>query len=156
MWTPPGNEGAADPVTTNVPYLAWAGEQVKLVAGTEEIAKFGRDHFRLEAKFSIEQWTGDPFGGPVFTTDPTSVGMRDHNWVIDLTSTRPGLAIVKFTAWDKEGNLAIDHQFLVGWMSLNDPALTELPPAATQPAPAATSPAQNPDSFGSWSRAHSR
>lgn len=125
--TPPGFEGAADPMTTNVPYLAWAGEQVKLVAGTNEIMHYGRDHYRLEAKFSIEAWTGDPFGGPVFTTDPTSVGMHDHNWVIDIASTRPGLAIVKFTAWDKEGNLAIDHQYLVGWMSLNDPALTELP-----------------------------
>jgi len=125
--TPPGPSAASDPMTTNVPYLAWAGEQVKLVAGTDEIRRFGRDHYKLEAKFSIEAWTGDPFGGPVFTTDPTSVGCGDHNWVIDIASTRPGLAIVKFTAWDKEGNLAIDHQFLVGWMTLNDPALTELP-----------------------------
>ena len=54
VWTPPGFAGAADPMTTNVPYLAWAGEQVKLVAGTNEIMHFGRDHYRLEAKFSIE------------------------------------------------------------------------------------------------------
>ena len=74
-----------DPQTTNVPYVAWAGESVRVakcfgagedMTGDAQAALEGAGTWIIHSiitrgLFNIEDWSGDPQQKPVFTNAPT-------------------------------------------------------------------------------------
>jgi hypothetical protein len=63
------------PQTANVPYLAWAGEDVRLVACDDKISNGSNAQppYDLEtADWSNENWTGDQFYSPTFDGNQTN------------------------------------------------------------------------------------
>jgi hypothetical protein len=167
-----GNEGdeylGFDPMETSVPYVAWRGEEVRLVKC------FDPEHFRprengslteggftgnplsllaLEAnetgEWQIMDWSGDAHVWPKFFDDndqQTQVfwpeyGEQDGRgcFAIDITSHKPGIAIVKLKVDDEgdreggvgsgvqgEGDPVATHQFVVIWMAFQDVRLRDL------------------------------
>ena len=128
-----------DPQNTNVPYLAWDGEQIRLVkcftAAELPVVGVGR--------FVIEDWSGNPFFKPQFEnsgvngTDGTAVefaGAGDQAgnfcYATDIVSLKPGLAVVKLVvenrATPNQGVPLAKHQFLAVWMDLGDMNTFEL------------------------------
>src|SRR5215211_2298901 len=93
-----------DPQNTNVPYLAWDGEQIRLVKcfTPAELPVVG------VGRFVIEDWSGASFQKPAFEnsglggTDGTAVefagaGEEAGNfcYATDVVSLKPGLAVIK-------------------------------------------------------------
>ena len=136
---------AGDPLTTNIPYVAYAGSEVRLVkciTGNRE---------GVEAEWQVVDWSGvNPDGqnsrDPVFFDDVDQrttgrVVPRDAEddpfndqggricWAIDIESQKPGMAVVKFATdvFDPPaGAPEFKHQFLVIWLKMNRPTITEL------------------------------
>jgi hypothetical protein len=127
-----------DPQTTNVPYLAWAGEQLRLekcifVDGLKADTSLGG----LSLDVLVEDWSGDPNFKPqiepstvkLFYADGALCGMAD------AISLYPGMARIEADVVVNSGGrwlgygpaqTVLKHQFLAGWMTLNKPSLTEL------------------------------
>jgi len=146
----PGLDGytgnAFNPQETNIPYLAWRGEEVRLVKCSDEIPApssvlpnqtllgflYGN-----RASIFIEDWSGtqvnNSFEGPKPVAD-TFVIFRDNNESsphfrenclrADFISNKPGLAIIKMSASDDNGVQHVVHSFLVGWMAVHSAAVT--------------------------------
>ena len=127
---------AGDPLTTNIPYVAWAGEEVRLVKCVEG------DWRGVDAEWAIvsssnRQPDGTP-RDPVFFDDTdrrTSAfdGAGDQEgrtcWAIDIDSVHPGMTRVKMALDDggrSEGSPILKHDFLVIWLAMSAPTLEEL------------------------------
>ena len=141
--------GTADPSTTNIPYLAWNGEEIRLVkcvdvGGTVDAG--ARASF--PGKFIVADWSGDEHGRPQFENDlagnvtpffGTGERSGDLCWAIDVVSLKPGLAVIKlsvrpdFAFLFPGGEPVLKHDFLVIWMGLTNPTLIEL--STDQPVP---------------------
>jgi hypothetical protein len=151
----PGFEGTDyqgfDPMETSIPYLAWRGEEVRLVKC------FSPRDIELgplaTAEWQVMDWSGDPHVWPKFFDDldqetgwADGFGDQDGRqcFAIDITSHKPGIAIVKMsidgddvnllddtiTPLDPGGNALVGegdptakHQFVVIWMTLDTPIL---------------------------------
>jgi hypothetical protein len=118
-----GPAGAAgpprwDPQTTNVPYLAWRGEQVRLVKCDPALATEG-----VSVEFFVEEWSGT---GLVPRVEDATVNRTNGCARADVVSLDPGLARVKLVATNALGDPILKHQFLVVWMSLTDPSIDEV------------------------------
>ncbi len=139
-----------DPQNTNVPYLAWAGEQVRLekcvaVPAFDNLAVIP-DLSSVNATLTVEDWSGDPNFKPTIVdgANGTGSGTVGVFWSKskhalcasgDLMSLYPGMAKVELDLIDANnilqffgqgpGHPVMSHQFLAGWMIL-DPALTEM------------------------------
>jgi hypothetical protein len=126
---------AGDPLTTNIPYVAWAGEEVRLVKCVEG------DWRGVDAEWNIvSSSTTQPNGtprDPVFFDDldrRTSAfagagDQRDRTcWAIDIDSVHPGMTRVKMALDDggPSGSPILKHDFLVIWLAMSAPTLTEL------------------------------
>jgi hypothetical protein len=133
-----------DPQTTNVPYLAWAGEQVRLEkcfdasnVTADNAGSF--DFSSVRAEFLVEDWSGA--GQAPQIEDPTvklfySYTLGEVCAMGDAISLDPGLARIELDVTDNAGVLGfpgwgpadpvLKHQFLAGWMTLNDPTLNEM------------------------------
>jgi hypothetical protein len=133
-----------DPQTTNVPYLAWAGEQVRLEkcfdasnVTADNAGSF--DFSSVRAEFLVEDWSGTSQAPQI--EDPTvklfySYTLGEVCAMGDAISLDPGLARIELDVTDNAGVLGfpgwgpadpvLKHQFLAGWMTLNDPTLSEL------------------------------
>jgi hypothetical protein len=107
-----------DPQTTNVPYLAWRGEQVRLVKCDPVLTTEG-----VKVEFFVEEWSGT---GLVPRVEDVTVDTSAGCAKADVVSLDPGLARVKLVATDASGDPILKHQFLVVWMSLTDPAIDEV------------------------------
>jgi hypothetical protein len=107
-----------DPQTTNVPYVAWRGEQVRLVKCDPVLATEG-----VKVEFFVEEWSGS---GLVPRVEDTTVDTSAGCAKADVVSLDPGLARVKLVATNAAGDPILKHQFLVIWMSLTDPAIDEV------------------------------
>ena len=133
---------AADPMTTNVPYVAWAGEEVRLVKCIPDAAHgmTGVDAEWNIVDSSVRQRSGD-LRDPVFFDDLdrrtagfAGAGERanDTCWAIDVDSVNPGMTRIKM-ALDNggpDGLPVVKHDFLVIWLNMSAPVLTELSSAA--------------------------
>jgi hypothetical protein len=107
-----------DPQTTNVPYLAWRGEQVRLVKCDPALLTEG-----VKVEFFVEEWSGT---GLVPRVEDATVDTSAGCAKADVVSLDPGLARVKLVATNAAGDPILKHQFLVIWMSLTDPAIDEV------------------------------
>ena len=140
--------GAGLVPSTNVPYLAWNGQQVRVgecfvfdheLTPEEEAAI--RDG--VTGTFVIDSWSGTNevnagpkwLNGSVSGTSvsvPAFVTSTGLCWYSNLTSQKPGLAVVKLS-FAPDAPLGIGslprHQFLVVFMTLGAPTLTNLGPS---------------------------
>ena len=129
---------AGDPMTTNVPYVAWSGEEVRLVKCIHD--KSG-DWLDADAEWgivdsSVMQRTGE-HRDPVFfdDTDQRTEAFAGGGeqagrtcWAIDLDSVNAGMTRIKMAVdgTAQPGSPSIKHDFLVIWLNMSAPALTEL------------------------------
>ncbi|MGZ5402999.1 MAG: hypothetical protein ACXWDA_07620, partial [Aeromicrobium sp.] len=127
-----------DPQTTNVPYLAWNGEQVRI----EKCLQFSREvsdatvsdiraklSISFPGTFTIEDWSGvdENNAGPRWLgsgansasiTVPLEINKYGICWSAHLTSQKPGLTVVK---------LAVEMQVLLDIQArLGNPGLDSL------------------------------
>ena len=138
---------APDPQTTNIPYLAWAGEEVKVVkciGGSDGIDVSAATNSSIGAgallsgKFRVEDWSGvdEVHSGPVFLNDQDGsvVGTINQGrlcWSVHVTSQKPGLAVIKLAVSPNLLTLVpgldpiLKHQFLVVWMQDQAPVINE-------------------------------
>ncbi len=137
-------QGQPDPQTTNIPYVAWNGEQVKVVKcfGREEgvsqdaFTQGGGIASYLSGKFRVELWSGDQAQKPVFLNDNDGsvVGQWSNGrlcFAVHVASLEPGLAVIKLAVSPNLLGLfpGLDviakHQFLVIWMTDQAPVINE-------------------------------
>src|SRR5512142_2193065 len=115
---------APDPQTTNVPYLAWVGEQIRMVKcfSPEAVGTGG------SAEFQVESWSGDPSSKPQIEQSTVQlVPIGDVVCAVgDAIAFDPGMARIELDVTNGINVTALKHQFLAGWMTLNTPTLAEL------------------------------
>jgi hypothetical protein len=148
---PPLTGNPDGPQTANVPYVAWVGEHVRLVACDPAINAEGDTQF---LNYQIEDWSGyqfqppnpdgdsgnnlnEPFNpGPAafFTSsEPAHEVSADEQEVTpdgcvatDYKSLNPGLARIRVVVRDQATRaIVFSHQFLVIWLTANAPTLHE-------------------------------
>jgi hypothetical protein len=123
---PAGAAPPPDPQTTNVPYLAWRGEHLRLVKCSPLITNDGQT-----ADVLVEDWSGaDPARAkPTVVAGSTKffLGAGDVPCVrTTLVSVKAGLAPVKLVVNDAAGNQVLTHQFQAAWLNLTPPTIHEI------------------------------
>jgi hypothetical protein len=129
-----------DPQTTNVPNLAWSGEQIRLEKcfDASKVSDSSYDFSSARAEFLVESWSGGSQAPQI--EDPTVklffAGPGRVCAMGDAISLDPGMARIELDVTDDAGVLGftgwgpadpvLKHQFLAGWMTLNQPNLSEL------------------------------
>jgi hypothetical protein len=143
-----------DPQNTNIPYLAWAGETVKVTKCLNFESWDGvlpSTFSNLTGTLNISGWSGADMAGPntPFFLQSNSQGLtvtgsyvrhRGLCWSGLITSEKPGLATLKLAVndpnlerWftDSKSNggqgVLFEHDFLVIWMQSQAPTITEVP-----------------------------
>ncbi len=125
------------PQSANVPYVAWVGEHVRLVACDPAI-NTSEDEGQL-ANFRLEDWSGKPeaaeipelesgtqaFFAPSEGSPQAESG--DGCVKVDYKSLSPGLSRIRAVVTNDAGTIVYSHQFIVIWLTANTPTLTELP-----------------------------
>ena len=140
----PGPAGDG-PQSANVPYVAWVGEHVRLVACDPAI-----DSTAQYANFAVEDWSGYQFQPPtpdgdagnnigqIFDPGPSAFftsseaahefgdGERDGCVATTYKSLNPGLSRIRLDVRNQETDAIVySHQFLVIWLTANKPVLSE-------------------------------
>jgi hypothetical protein len=118
-----------DPSTTNIPYLAWRGEHVRIVKCSPVFApdlEFGPDR---SVTFEVVDWSGLAIGQPVQFEGTSEVfyASDQEQWCgrVTVSAEKAGLAKIKMVA--KHGSTPVmTHIFNVAWMSLQTPAIDEI------------------------------
>jgi hypothetical protein len=133
----------ADPMEANIPYVAWAGEEIRLVKCVDDPEG---DWEGTSAEWaivdsSVRQRSGD-LRDPVFFDDAdrrtgafSGAGEQSGAtcWAIDVDSVNPGMTRIKMAVDGNEGtpgSPVLKHDFLVIWLAMSAPVLTELSSAA--------------------------
>jgi hypothetical protein len=132
----PGPE-ADGPQSANIPYVAWVGEHVRLVACDPLIDTSGEDGQTVN--FQLEDWSGRPEAAEIPAPDPGSSAFFAPSAEssqaeigagcvkIDYKSLNPGLARIRAVVTNEEtGAIVYSHQFLVIWLTTNKPMLSEV------------------------------
>jgi len=139
---------------TNVPYVAWVGEHVRLVACepgfTEDVKREATKHDAqpkailgsfYNDNFEVEDWSGYQFQPPTpdgsagseigqpFDPGPSSFFESSEGKdciATDYKSLNPGLTRIRAVVKNNEdGEIIFSHQFLVVWLTANKPILSE-------------------------------
>jgi hypothetical protein len=132
-----------DPQTTNIPYVAWAGEQVRVVKCLDEedsvkARSIGIDSLIFRGKFRIEDWSGDVNQKPQFLNDLDGDVVAQNIdgrvcFAVHVTSLKPGLAVIKLAVRDDLLGLFpglnpwLKHQFLVIFLRDQPASIVEVP-----------------------------
>ncbi len=125
------------PQSANVPYVAWVGEHVRLVACDPAINTTEAEG--QLANFRLEDWSGKPeaaeipelesgtqaFFAPSEGSPQAASG--DGCVKVDYKSLSPGLSRIRAVVTNDEAKIVYSHQFIVIWLTANKPTLTELP-----------------------------
>src|SRR3954454_22556464 len=141
-----------NPLSTNVPYLAWRGEHVRLVKCTSDLPGADMEVLRAQPKYSdgglnvhvrtdviVENWSGNADFKPSVAPGTVDLFLSDKGLCVkaDVLSQYAGLAQIKLLVTLDPGNddslvdvltrseIIAAHQFLAGWMTLGNPTLTE-------------------------------
>ena len=151
----PANHNLPDPQNTNVPYLAWAGNQVNVTKCLDSRQAEGSIAAvpvpLLFGKFRIEDWSGVELDGPsagFASREPQFLNDVDGDVVaqvptrgphagslcfsVHVSSLKPGLAVIKLAVREDLLRLLpgldilVKHQFLVIWMRSNAPTIREV------------------------------
>ena len=116
---PAAAQGPQDPQTTNIPYLAWRGEQIRLVKCDPAIGALPVKR----VDWVVEEWTGPGLKPQIETSTITGF---DDCVAADVVSLDPGLARIQLVVSNPAGTPILKHQFLSIWMSLNTPSIDEV------------------------------
>jgi hypothetical protein len=149
-------------MSTNIPYLAWRGENIRLVKCSDDLqdseinvlrnAATRRGEFLLfgdlNYDFVLEEWGSDTARDPSPISSSSGFFIAGNKLCVreTWTSSGAGLARIKLAVNVDTTSIALgdrdrllpalqiiqrtsllQHQFLAGWMTLSDPAVTELP-----------------------------
>jgi hypothetical protein len=133
--------GPPDPQTTNIPYVAWAGETVKVdkCIGfadnvTEATASSQLGSLIPTPTATIEDWSGvdeNNAGPAVINTPNAQLTNSGICFSFEVTSQKPGLAVYKLSLNNAfipllfGGDSLDQHQFLVIWLQDQAPVITE-------------------------------
>ena len=136
--------------TTNIPYVAWRGEEIRAVKCTEDLLPWldgvdGKSPLRLKQGNSldvlVESWSGSNPGPQLeSSTVDTFFWSRQLDLPcvrFDMVSSDAGLARVKLVVSDSDHNPIVKHQFLMIWLTLGNVAIDEVgnnDPSGGQPA----------------------
>lgn len=138
-------QGAPDPGTTNIPYVAWAGETVKVVKCVRflDTVDSATANSAIQSPFAVtaqvEDWSGvdEAHSGPITlnqpntSIQPTSDGGLALCFSFEVTSQKPGMAVYKLAISNNVfplllgGDVIDEHQFLVIWMQDQAPVINE-------------------------------
>jgi len=132
-----------DPQTTNVPYVAWAGEQIKVAKCLDfedsvRARAIGLDSLIFRGKFRIEDWSGDVNQKPQFLNDLDGDVVAQNMdgrvcFAVHVTSLKAGLAVIKLAVRDDFLGLFpgadpwLKHQFLVVFLRDQAASIVEVP-----------------------------
>jgi hypothetical protein len=137
---------APDPGTTNIPYVAWAGETVKVVKCVDFLRSVSEAtaNNAISSPFAVtaqvEDWSGvdEAHSGPITLNQPntsiqdTSDGGLALCFSFEVTSQKPGLAVYKLAISNnvfpllEGGDVLDEHQFLVIWLQDQAPVINEV------------------------------
>jgi hypothetical protein len=131
----PGPE-ANGPQSANIPYVAWVGEHVRLVACDPliETSNSGGQ----SVSYQLEDWSGrpetaqlpapDPGSSSFFAPSPGSSQAEIEAGCVkvDYKALNPGLARIRAVVTNEAGTILFSHQFLVIWLTVNRPTLAEV------------------------------
>lgn len=118
-----GQGVAPDPQTTNIPYVAWRGEQIRAVKCEDTLSAAD------DADALIEEWSGSAGGRPQIEYPTTRFFEASDGTPcvgFDAVTLDDGLARVKLVVSDEDGTPILKHQFLMIWLSLGDVAIDEV------------------------------
>src|SRR5580700_3375180 len=156
----PNPENPFGAQSTNVPYVAWVGEHVRLVACdavfTEDLSlKAAESNVTPKSilgdfanvNFAVEDWSGYQFQPPtpdgdagseigqIFDPGPAAFFESSEGRdciATDYKSLNPGLTRIRAVVKnDETGEVIFSHQFLVIWLTANKPTLSEAGTTAT-------------------------
>jgi hypothetical protein len=115
-----------DPMTTNIPYTAWAGTQVRMVKCSNDLVGLPRSGLSV----TVESWSGSADTRPQViapSIDYIHSSKRDQRCArFNVVSLGDGLARIKLKAFDDRRLEILEHQFLGIWMQLGTPAIDEV------------------------------
>src|SRR5581483_10453205 len=135
------NHDSLNPQGANIPYLAWVGENVKLVRAFHwatdfpSIADHSGDGFAAE--LAVVEWTGDQNYKPYVIGGTLDASTHHYHGPFleirggeltaqgDVVDTHPGIAKIKLFVTYK-GDLVKEQTFEVAWMTLVKPTLHEM------------------------------
>ena len=118
---PAAAQAPKDPQTTNIPYLAWRGEEIRLVKCNPAIGAAREAGIRVD--WIVEEWSGPSLKPEVETS---TIAGFDDCVAADVVSLDPGLARIQLVVSNLAGTPILKHQFLSIWMSLNTPSIDEV------------------------------
>jgi hypothetical protein len=147
-----GENAAPDPQTANIPYVGWAGNQIRLVKCFDAPEMIDEHGFTTEqaqllltpggnwvASWTVEDWSGvdENNAGPAFlnaTAGQTAAYVNDDQlcFSVHVSSLKPGMAVIKAAArlnvpGRTEGyDILGKHQFLVIWLRSQAPVIREV------------------------------
>jgi hypothetical protein len=115
---------APDPMTTNVPYTAWAGTQVRMVKCSPVLEDLPRSGLSV----TIESWSGlDNYRPQLIEPSVDFVRRGGERCArFNVVSLGDGLARIKLKAFDSRRDEILEHQFLAIWLQLGVPAIDEV------------------------------
>ena len=109
---------------TNVPYVAWRGEQIRAVKCDASLRG------AVDADVLVTDWSGRPgLQAAARARNAQDLLGSDEKPCIkfDMVSHHAGLASVKLVANDGEGNIVGEkHDFLMIWLTIGDVAIDEV------------------------------
>jgi hypothetical protein len=111
-----------DPQTTNIPYTAWAGTQLRLVKCSPLMVGIPANRISV----SVESFSGGATTDvTVFTPSIARVGDCAR---VNVASLKDGLARIKLKVFsdDRLRDELLEHQFLAIWMRLGTPTIDEV------------------------------
>jgi hypothetical protein len=147
------NQAVFNPQESNVPYLAWRGEEVRLVKCTPEIVGIGegpataqtdsgfffsRNGFDVSMQvFAYSGPQENSFDGPKAVTNSASIFYdRDSGRLCArgvFISNKAGIVIIKLTV-AHNGVILGQHDFMVGWMAIGSATMTNAGSVTENPA----------------------
>ncbi len=142
-----GSGAAPSAFTTNIPYVAWRGEEIRAVKCTwdllpaiEEVK--GVQQFRSgnSVDVLVESWSGSNPGPQLESSTVDSLFWSSDRTPcvrFDMVSSDAGLARVKLVVSDRDHNPIVKHQFLMIWLTLGSTTIDEVganDPTGQQPA----------------------
>jgi len=136
---PPGSftPESDGPQSANIPYVAWVGEHVRLVACDPHIET--SEAGGQLVNFRLEDWSGKPEAAEIPEQEsgtqaffaPSKESQQGESGdgcvKVDYKSLAPGLSRIRAVVTNSSGTIVYSHQFIVIWLTANKPTLTELP-----------------------------
>ena len=137
----PANGNVFNPQETNVPYLAWRGEEVRLVkcvggltsdaigeSTTQTSGSFIFNRGGFNVSMAIFAYSGpqeNSFDGPKAVTDTGNIFFDRGRICVRGTwiSNKAGITVIKLTV-SHNGVILGQHDFLIGWMAVNSADIT--------------------------------